>query len=146
MLELVAQLDHRLTVNGVLAFTFIDPHFNPARANGKVHPGYYDGSNLRQRLESQKDNEPNIDAQLLMEKARYAAWCTLVNDDDLYIETDKLIQYEKDEKRSFCTFYTAEYMKGIFPDAAVLAPTHSAYDSTEEAVLQHCCVIRKASR
>jgi SAM-dependent methyltransferase len=144
MIELVTQLEHRLAANGVLAFTFIDPHFNPARPNGNLYPGYYDGSNLKQRLERQKQNGSLLEIQLLLKEAKHAEWCTLVNDDDLYVETENVKPYAAGEKKSFCTFYTAEYVKRLFPAAEILAPPHSAYASTEEAVLQHCCVIRKA--
>jgi SAM-dependent methyltransferase len=146
MMELVAQLESQLAVNGALAFTFIDPHFNPAMPDGKIYGGYYNGSNLRQRLERQKKNDPSIDVQLLLERAGNADWCILVNDDDLYVESENLKHYEESQKRSFCTFYTADYMKTIFPEASVLPPPHNAYAPTEEAVLQHCCVIRKARR
>lgn len=146
MMELVAQLENRLAVNGVLAFTFIDPHFNPAMPDGKLYRGYYNGSNLRQRLEKLKRHAPAIDVQSLLASARDATWCVLVNDDDLYIESENVKHYEESQKRSFCTFYTADYMKTIFPAATVLPPQHSAYPPTAEAVLQHCCVIRKARR
>jgi SAM-dependent methyltransferase len=146
MMELVSQLEDRLGVNGVLAFTFIDPHFNPAMPDGKTYRGYYDGSNLRQRLERQNKNDPSVDVQPLLERARNSEWGTLVNDDDLYIENENVKHYSVNQKRSFCTFYSAEYMKTLFPDAIVLAPPHSAYTPSEEAVLQHCCVIRKAQR
>ena len=146
MVELVGQLEQRLGENGVLAFTFIDPHFNPAASNGKFHRGYYEGSNLKQRLERQNKNNPSTDVQLLLARARNAKWCTLANDDDLYIESEDMKHYEENQKRSFCTFYAADYMKTLFPDANVLAPPLSAYPPTEESVLQHCCVIRKAGR
>jgi SAM-dependent methyltransferase len=146
MVELVGELESRLAEDGVLVFTFIDPHFNPALSNGKAHGGYYDGSNLKQRLERQNQNEPAANLQFLLDRARNATWCTLANNDDLYIENEDWRDYEENQKRSFCTFYSADFMKTIFPDATVLAPPHVAYPATEESVLQHCCVIRKACR
>jgi SAM-dependent methyltransferase len=143
MLDLVAQLENQLAAHGILAFTFIDPHFNPAVRNGETYSGYYHGSNLKQRLERQQKNDPSIDVSRLLESARDAAWCTLLNDDDLYIESEQLQHYEEREKRSFCTFYTAAFMQDLFPAATILPPPHSAYAPTEESVLQHCCVIRK---
>lgn len=146
MMELVSELEKWLTVDGVLAFTFIDPHFNPATNKDSIHPGYYDGSCLRQRLERLKQNEPSVDVESLLEKASDARWCILLNNDDLYLESENLKQYAESEKKSFCSFYTPGYIQTIFPDAVVLPPPYSAYPQTEEAVLQHCCLIRKARR
>lgn len=143
MIELVPQLERWLSVNGVLAFTFIDPHFNPALSNGRVNPGYYSGSCLKQRLEIMKRENLAVDVQPLLEKARDARWCILVNDDDLYVESENIKHYEESGKKSYCTFYTADYMKTIFPDAVVLPPQHAAYPPSVEAKLQHCCVLRK---
>lgn len=145
MIELIPQLERWLAVDGVLAFTFIDPHFNPARCDGSTHPGYYDGTCLQQRLEMMmKKTGATVAIQSLLERAKKARWCILVNEDDLYIESENLKHYEESQKRSFCTFYTAHYLKAVFPDAAVLAPQHGAYAPSKEVVLQHCCVIRKA--
>jgi SAM-dependent methyltransferase len=146
MMDLVAQLEDQLADDGVLAFTFIDPHFNPAASDGKLHEGYYNGSNLRQRLERLKRQAPAVDVPPLLERARGAAWCVLVNEDDLYIESEEVRRYGEGQQRSFCTFYTADYIGTLFPAATVLPPPHSAYAPDEEAVLQHCCVIRKARR
>lgn len=145
MMELITELEKWLAADGVLAFTFIDPHFNPARNDGTIHQGYYDGTCLKQRLERMKDTDPTVDVQALLERARNARWCILVNEDDLYIESEDLKYYDETQKRSFHTFYTADYMKTIFPDAVVLPPQHDAYTPSEESMLQHCCVIRKAS-
>ena len=122
MLDLVTQLCQRLSVNGVLAFTFIDPHFNPARANGKVHPGYYDGTNLRQRLERHKDSEPTLDVQLLLEKARNAEWCTLVNDDDLH-RVQNVRQYQRNEQER--SAHLQRNTRGRFSDARRSPPPHN---------------------
>ena len=143
MNELVGRLQTRLAPGGALAFTFIDPHFNPALSNGRVNPGYYSGSCLKQRLEIMKRENLAVDVEPLLEKARDARWCILVNDDDLYVESENIKHYEESGKKSYCTFYTADYMKTIFPDAVVLPPQHAAYPPSVEAKLQHCCVLRK---
>lgn len=143
MIDLVSQLEKWLAVEGVLAFTFIDPHYNPSKGNGNARPGYYEESCLRQRLERMRQHEPAVDVLGLLEKAQGARWCILLNDDDLYIESEDCDHYEASEKRSLCAFYTADYLQTIFPHASVLAPPPSAYPSSAESVLQHCCVMRK---
>jgi len=97
-------------------------------------------------LEKMKNVNTIANVQAFWERSRNARWCILVNDDDLYIESEDLKHYEESQKRSFCTFYTADYMETLFPDAVVLPPQYDAYAPSEEAVLQHCCVIRKARR
>src|SRR5437667_1681092 len=82
MIELVSQLEKSVAVDGVLVFTFIDPHFNPAMSNGCIHLGYYDGTCLRQRLETMNDTNATVNVQALLERARNARWCILVNEDD----------------------------------------------------------------
>ena len=143
MMELITKLERWLAVGGVLAFTFIDPHYNPARDDGSFHPGYYDGTCLKQRLDYMKSHGANIEMGSLLTRARNARWCILVNEDDLYIENENVKHYEAHQKRWFCTFYTPSYMRMRFPNATVLPPPHSAYPPGNEVVLQHCCVIRK---
>jgi SAM-dependent methyltransferase len=145
MLELITKLEKWLGPNGILAFTFIDPHFNPARSNGGFHPGYYDGTCLQQRLDYMKGRGANVDVQSLLARAENARWCVLVNEDDLYIENENIKFYEEKEKSWFCTFYSVDYMQARFPDATVLQPPPNAYPHGDEVVLQHCCVIRKAN-
>jgi len=143
MIELVAQLGKRLAAGGILAFTFIDPHFDPSASNGKSHHRYYRGSCLRQRLERQnKDNPSVVDA--ILRRADDARWCTLANNQDLYIESEEFNDYEQTEKESFCTFYTSSYIQSLFNESIVLPPPHEVYPPTPEAVLQHCCILRKA--
>ena len=143
MIDLISQLENWLTAEGVLAFTFIDPHFNPSKSNGNIRPGYYHGTCLRQRLERMKQHDPAVDVLFLLEKARGARWCILLNDHDLYIESEVFKYYDSSDKRSLCAFYTADYLQATFPDASVLAPPPSAYAPSAESVLQHCCVLRK---
>lgn len=144
MLDIIAQLERRLAVNGVLAFTFIDPHFNPATSGASSHPEYYNGSSLRQRLERLKMNNPALAVDAVLQKARNADWCILAND-DLYLDSESLKHYEESEKESYCTFYTDAYMQTIFPQAEILAPQHRAYPPSAESVLQHCCILRKGA-
>jgi SAM-dependent methyltransferase len=144
MLDLIAQLESRLASDGVLAFTFIDPDFNPATSGASPQPEYYRGSNLRQRLERLKVNNPALAVDAVLQKARDAQWCILAND-DLYLDSESLKQYEENEKESYCTFYTEAYMRTIFPQAEILPPRHGAYPPSAESVLQHCCILRKGA-
>src|SRR6185437_6524767 len=137
MLELLARLEKWLVADGVLAFTFIDPHYNPARdGDGSFHPGYYDGSCLKQRLDWIINHGARIDLQPLLKQAENARWCVLVNE-DLYIENENIKHYPENEKDWFCTFHSVDHMKTLFPKAIVLPPPHSAYPHGDEVVLQH---------
>jgi len=134
MLQLVNELESLLAKNGVLAFTFIDPfHFS--------WPGPYEGNNFQWRLEREielereKGNILNIDIPDLIRRVQNAGWCLLINGEDLYIETEDIRLYEPRCQRTCHVFYTKEYMKTLFPHAAILPPVNNE--------MQHCCVIRK---
>jgi len=144
MLDLIAQLEHRLAPGGILAFTFIDPHFNPATSNGGGHREYFNGSCLRQRLERENKDRSDFDPEPLLQRAANADWCILANDDDLYVETEDLRFYTENEKQSFCTFYSDSYIRELFAGATVLPPPHDTYPRSPESVLQHCCIIEAA--
>ena len=123
MLELVGQLKRELNDNGVLAFTFTDPQYDPGR-----------GSNLKHRLELWKLRYPSIDVNALLDRASGARWCTLVND-QLYVEPDDAGARLEESGASYLTFFTREYMSSILPHAEILPPVSPEW--------QHCCVIRK---
>jgi hypothetical protein len=141
LLETVCQLETRLAAGGILAFTFVDPRLNPARLNGEPRAGYYDGTYLERCLEGMRLSDPEKARRLLVMAAE-ASWCTLINDADLYIETDEIESYEESEKQFYMTFCTADHMQQLFPNARILPPNAAAYPPTPTAVLQHCCVIR----
>jgi len=143
MLETVAELQTRLARGGTLAFTFVDHRLNPARSGGELLTGYYDGTYMERCLEGMKLDDHEKAGRLLA-LASEATWCTLVNDTDLYIETDEIKRYEEKEKQFYMTFYTPAHMQRLFPRAAIFAPDHRAYKASRETVVQHCCVIRKA--
>jgi len=133
MLQLVADLSGRLAKNGVLAFTFIDPfHYS--------WPGQYAGNNLQWRLEREielereKGRTLRIDTRDLTRRAQGATWCILVNGEDLYLETEDIRPYEPERQRACHVFYTADYMKTLFPHGTMLPPANNE--------MQHCCVIR----
>jgi len=135
MLELVKELEALLTNNGVLALTFIDPFYFS-------WPGQDAANNFEWRLrrevelESEKGRTLEIDAPALAKRARNANWFTLVNGQDLFIETEDIGVYEPEAQRTCHVFYTTEYMKKLFPYAAIMPPANSE--------MQHCCVIRKS--
>ncbi len=134
MLDLVSQLEEKLSENGALAFTFIDPHYSS-------WPGRYHGNNLVWRLEREiylereKGNTLDIDVQSLAERAKGAEWFVLVNGEDLYLETEEIKQYEPHEQRTYHTFYSVDYVKSLFPRATILPPVNDE--------MQHCCVISR---
>jgi len=136
MFDLVGQLETRLARGGALAFTFIDPRYCS-------WPGRYHGNNLVWRLEreifleKEKGNTLDIDVQSLAAKTQDADWFVLVNGEDLYLETEQIRHYEREEQRTYHTFYTADYMQALFPRATILPPVNDE--------MQHCCVIRKQS-
>ena len=134
MLDLVGQLEGKLAKGGTLAFTFIDPNYNS-------WPGRYDWNNLVWRLdrevhlEEEKGNTLDINVQRLVDAAKGAKWLVLVNGEDLYVETEQIRHYEIPEQRTYHTFYTADYMKSLFPHATILPPVNDE--------MQHCCLISR---
>jgi hypothetical protein len=134
MLQLVNQLKDCLAPNGAFAFTFIDPHYYS-------WPDRYRGNNLVWRLqreiflEREKGNILNIDVCALSERAKDADWFVLVNGEDLYFEGEEVPPYPPELQRTYHTFYTADYMHSLFPNATILPPANDE--------MQHCCVIRK---
>jgi len=133
MVQLVEQLERLLAPNGTFAFTFIDPNYFS-------WPGQYRGNNFQWRLEREEElagergGTLNLNKPELMQRAQRANWLMLVNSNDLYIETEAIQPYEPEQQRTCHAFYTEEYMKNLFPHAAVLAPVNDE--------MQHCCLIR----
>lgn len=127
MLDLVSQLRALLEEEGILAFTFIDPHF-------RSWPGRYDGSNLEWRLERERDAGARIDIPTLIDRAKGARWCTLLNEADMYIEDEPRRDYAIDGRTSCHVFYTAEFMRSLYPDAEIRLPVNDE--------MQHGCVLR----
>jgi methyltransferase family protein len=135
MFDLVDQLTNRLAKDGALAFTFIDPHYHS-------WPQRYAANNFVWRLEREihleglKGKKLEIDIPALNERAKHAPWFVLVNGEDLFLETENVGDYAIEQQRTFHTFYTADYVRSLFPAATILLPANDE--------MQHCCVIRKA--
>ena len=130
MLQLVSQLEGVLATDGVLAFTFIDPYEISWGRQGQRNNFQW-----RLDLEVERGNVSANEAQKLDDQAQQAAWFTLVNGTDLYLETEDIKPYEPAQQKTYHVFHTVEYMKTLFPRATVLPPVNNE--------MQHCCVIRK---
>ncbi len=122
MLELVGSLQSMLAPEGVLAFTFFDPHYDRSLSD----PTLPSGSAVR-HLGSRGTDE-------IVERAQ---WCVLI-DDDLYVEPgDELCHQTRvgEPLESYCSFFTVAYMASLFPDATVHPPVSPEW--------QHCCILKK---
>lgn len=120
MKDLVQQLRDRLAPNGKLAFTFIDPHFN---------------ANLKWRLQRSRQMNPEIDVDGLLEQARSAAWCALVDGKTLYVNDNGIWSDETETCMTYNVFYTAEFLQHEFPGAQIRPPVQND--------MQHCCIMQR---
>jgi hypothetical protein len=128
MLELVPQLEALLADSGALAFTFIDPNY-------VSWPARYAGDNFLWRFEREGNDASTPQSQAMIERARRASWCTLVNGTELYVETDDIADIPPEQQQTSHAFYTVPYIKSLFPHAVIKPPANDE--------MQHCCVIRK---
>ena len=114
MKDLVSQLQRLLAIDGKLAYTFIDPHWN---------------ANLRWRLEKQNPLER---VESLIEQSRDARWCSLVDGTELSINSSGEWK-ATDECMTYNVYYTEELLRELFPTATITAPVNDER--------QHCCII-----
>jgi len=129
MLELVDELKGKLAPGGALAFTFIDPNY--------VTWGAERGrNNLQWRLDLETERRHITESQAkdVDARAHGAKWFILVNGGDLYIETEDVRSYPPEQQRTFHVFHTTDYMRSLFPNAAIRPPVNNE--------MQHCCIIR----
>ena len=119
MKELVGQLQRLLTVDGKLAFTFIDPHWN---------------GNLRWRLE-QRNSPERVDS--LVEQSRDARWCSLVNGTELYVASNGTPD-QSIECMTYNVYYTVQFLSEQFPKATIKDPVNDER--------QHCCILAADER
>jgi SAM-dependent methyltransferase len=132
MLELVEQLRQKLSPRGVLAFTFSDPSYDRSLSDPGLAPGY----GLISVSECERTNNLSPETAVALATASYPRWCVGV-DDILYLEPgDELCQQNWVGKpyESYCSYFTADYMASLFPEATVRAPVSPEW--------QHCCLIR----
>jgi SAM-dependent methyltransferase len=122
MLELVASLRRMLSADGVLAFTFLDHSYDRSLSD----PAVPRGNSVLQNL------GPRRDDQVL----RRARWFVLI-DNQIFIEPGDAVCHQTRNGKpleSFCSFFSAEYMKSLFPGATIHAPVQREW--------QHCCILR----
>ncbi|HEX8847839.1 MAG TPA: class I SAM-dependent methyltransferase [Pyrinomonadaceae bacterium] len=132
MLELVGQLRGMLSPRGVLAFTYCEPSYDRSLSS----PELPSGTDVRKMLEWEQAKNPSLEIEGMVETARQANWCLLI-DDKLYVEPgDELCQQERSGQagESYCTYFSTDYMASLFPDATMLSPVSPEW--------QHCCIIR----
>ena len=130
MNDLVGQLQTRLAPGGALAFTFIDPHFEP-------WPETYRGNNLKWRLERVRETNPAVDLNNLLERSRGAAWCALVDGAKLYVDDDGVRDDGAQTCMTYNVYYAAEFLRREFPRATIRPPVNGD--------MQHCCIIRRGT-
>lgn len=128
MKDLVEQLETRLAPGGVLAFTFIDPHFN-------AWPETYSGNNLKWRLERAHEMNPNVDIEALLEQSRGAEWCALIDGTDLSVNSNG--DWNEKARTQTCitynVFHTVEFLQQEFPSAVIRPPADDG--------MHHCCIL-----
>jgi hypothetical protein len=133
MIELTRQLRDMLTARGVLAFTFTDPSYDRSLSA----PALPSGTDVRKILEWRKAENPALEIEEMVETARHAKWCLIV-DEELYVEPGREFSHQEHRGKSwesYCTYFTADYMATLFPDAKILPPVTPEW--------QHCCILRK---
>jgi len=128
MNDLVHQLQTRLKPDGVLAFTFIDPHFNS-------WPDTYDGTNLRWRLEKFRRSNSSLDVDRLIEQTNEASWCALVDGCNVFINSSGAWNDETQTCITYHVYYTVGFLRQEFPSAIIRTPVNDE--------MQHCCILSK---
>jgi SAM-dependent methyltransferase len=138
MLALVAQLRRKLEPGGALVFTFIDPHLvphapfrQPVEKNARLLETK--DSNLLWRLNRRKDIHPLFDAEKPLLRAAGSERCWLISD-QLYLPGESIPHLALDPDPLHESFYTADYVRTLFPDAEVRAPVNRER--------QHACILR----
>ena len=128
MNDLLQQLKSRLASGGVLAFTFIDPHW-------RSWPETDLGNNLRWRLERAREVNSAVDVVGLLQQGRSAEWCALVANTELYVNSCGTWENGAHECLSYHVYYTVDFLRRSFPQADFLPPVNGE--------MQHCCIMRK---
>jgi hypothetical protein len=122
MVETVGALRRMLAPDGVLAFTFCDPRFDRSLSDLRMPRG---STALR-----------NLGPRGRLEMVKRARWFIVI-DDTLYVEPDDALHHQTrvgKPHESFCSFFTADLMKSLFPGAIIREPVCSE--------MQHCCILK----
>jgi len=133
IVELVGQLQEMLAPGGVVAFTFCDARYDRSLSDPTLPPG----SDVRKNLELQRVNNSAAEIGEIVERAIQARWCVLL-DEELFAEPGPELSDQVRPARageSYCSYFTAEYMASLFPQAVVRPPVSPEW--------QHCCILRK---
>jgi len=125
MIETIDELRRLLEKGGLLAVSFFDPNVIV-----RSEPG--GPTTLKKRLEKIRKDNGSIDVEGLLEQARNARRCIIVNDGDLYVDCDDIGNHM--EHKSFQTFFTHDFMKELFPEAIIQPPLNGGPHS--------CCILR----
>lgn len=126
-----------LKPGGMLAFTFIDPHYRSWEKNGQSLQEKYSGNNFEWRLNRTSTPGGQVDIAMLLQKVQTARWFRLAGDRDVYLEDEPIPEPERYEGRQYHVFHTREFMQEQFPAAQILPPVNNE--------MQHCCILSRGS-
>lgn len=124
MVESVGALRQMLSADGLLAFTFLEPNYDRSLSD----PALPRGSSVLWNLGPRSNYE-------LVKNAR---WFVLI-DNRIYIEPGDEVCHQTrtgTPLESFCSFFSSDHIKTLFPGAEVHAPVQREW--------QHCCVLRNS--
>lgn len=116
---LLVQLQALLAPAGRLAFTFIDPNWN---------------RNLEWRLRRRRGLD-ELSVEDMLDKAKDADWCSLVNGSELYVNNSGPWNVDSDACATYNVYYTAKFLRSQFPRAEIRSPVNGE--------MQHCAILRK---
>lgn len=131
---LAGRLLSRLEPDGVMAFTFIDPHYRSWERQGLSPREAYPGNNLEWRLDRLGVYRSRADLAALLERVKGARWFRLAGDGDLYVEDEPIPEPERYEGRQYHVFHMCDFIREQFSKAEILPPVNGE--------MQHCCVLR----
>jgi len=117
--DLVGQLETFLAPGGTLAFTFIDPHWR---------------ANLEWRLRRNKGLDESS-VERVLAQAKDADWCSLVNGNELYVNSSGPWNLSSEACATYNVYYTEKFLRQQFPRANVRQPVNDE--------MQHCAILRK---
>jgi len=131
MRHLIQALTGMLKPEGVLAFTFIDPHYRSWEKNGGMTERQYFGTNFEWRLERSGVSRAEINP--LLEKIKDVPWFRLAGTRDVYLEDEPIPDPQRYEGLEYHVFHTLPFMQAQFPGALILPPANGE--------MQHCCIL-----
>jgi len=130
MQHLVQALTGMLKPEGVLAFTFIDPHYRSWEK--EIKDDQHSGTNFEWRLE--RSGVSRAEINLLLERVKDVPWFRLASTRDIYLEDQPIPDPQRYEGLAYHVFHTLPFMQAQFPGAQILPPANDE--------MQHCCILR----